>query len=234
MGLIHESHLADCCTPAGHDSTARRETSSTALAEIDSRENPPDVAAIRSAGFALLLETGLPVNVADLIAATDVSPDRSAEIFASMRTHGRAEFDGEGQLVGLAGLTLTPSRHQLTIKGAIRWTWCALDAVGILGALEATGAVRSTDPHTGDTIEIAFVDGHPATDAHLFILSGHTDGNVREDWCPLVNFFTDRRGAEEWVEARGIDGDIVAVAEIVDDASAMWRRVVDPDTPRVC
>ena len=234
MDLIHQSDLADCCTPVCHHSSAGQKTSSTALAEIDAEEPTADVAAIRAAGFALLLDTGLPVNVADLIAATDVSPERSAEIFASMRTRGRAEFDGEGRLVGLAGLTLTPGRHQLTIKGAIRWTWCALDAVGILGALEATGAERSTDPHTGDTIEIAFVDGRPDTDAHLFILSGHTDGNVLEDWCPLVNFFTNRRAAEEWVAAKGFDGDIVAVAEIIDDASAMWRRVVNTDTPRVC
>ncbi len=231
--MIHENEWANCCSPVCHDSNTRPETTSKALAEIDADESAADVAAIRSAGFALLLETGRPVNVADLIAATEVSPERSAEIFASMRTSGRVEFDVRGRLVGLAGLTLTPGRHELSIDGSTRWTWCALDAVGILGALEATGTVASTDPHTGDTIEIAFVDGRPDTDVHLFILSGHTDGNVREDWCPLVNFFTSRRAAQEWVGARGFDGDIVAVAEIVDDASAMWKRVVETAPPQV-
>ena len=234
MAMIHETQLADCCTPVDHDSTARQDTASEALAEIPTEETPADVAAIRSAGFTLLLETGRPVTVADLIAATDVPPDRVAEIFASVRARGRVEFDYEGRLIGLAGLTLTPGRHELTIDGTTRWTWCALDAIGILGALEASGTVTSTDPQMGETIEIEFTDGHPDTDAHLFILGGFGEGNVREEWCPLVNFFSSRRAAEEWVAAEGLEGDVVAVADITPDAAAMWRPVVDLEAPQVC
>ena len=226
---------AACCTvPGDHDSHPREDESLRALDEIRSEEIPADVAAIRAGGFRLLLETGLPVTVDDLVAVTDIPADRVAEIFESVRARGRVEFDAEDRLIGLAGLTLTPGRHELIIDGTKHWTWCALDAVGIFGALEATGTVRSADAQTGAAIEIGFVDGRPDTDAHLFILGGYTEGSVRQDWCPQVNFFTNRQAANRWVAEKGLQGDVVAVAEIADEAATMWQPVVDGDAPQVC
>jgi len=226
----------ECCDASdGQDSISNKGVLSSALHEVLSEEIPAEVAAIRSAGFKLLLETGQPVVVDDLIAATDVSPARAIEIFESVRARGRIEFDAKDRLIGLAGLSLTPSRHEVTINGSKRWTWCALDAIGILGALKATGTVRSDDAQTGDTIRIGFVDGHPDADAHLFILSGFdTNANVREDWCSQVNFFRTRRAAEEWVGANGHEGDILTVAEVAEEAATMWHPVVDVDAPQVC
>jgi alkylmercury lyase len=224
-----------CCSgPDAESNAIRKNDGSAPLEEISGEETPVDVAAIRSAGFNLLLDTGTPVTVDDLIAATDVPADRVAEILESVGARGRVEFDNTGRLIGIAGLSLTPSRHQLTIDGNTRWTWCALDAVGILGALKASATVRSTDPHTGEAIEVAFNDGKPETDTHLFILGGYTDANVREDWCPRVNFFSSRKAAEQWVVAHQLEGDIVAVSEIAADAAEMWRPVVDLEAPQVC
>ncbi len=217
-----------CCGPAASSDSA------TVLDELRGEETPADVAAIRSAAFTLLLDTGEPVSVADLTAATAIAPDRVAEIYESAQARGRVEFDDDGDLIGIAGLSLTPSRHQLTTGDITRWTWCALDAVGILGALGATGTVRSSDPHTGDAIEIEFVDGVPGTDTHIFILGGYADGNVREDWCPRVNFFATLDAARAWVTANNVKGDIVSVADITADAAEMWRPVVDIHAPQVC
>jgi len=224
----------NCCTAAESTEVDSENDAATTLDEIRSEEIPADVAAIRSAGFRLLLDTGTPVTVEDLIAATDIPAESVAEIFDSVSARGRVEFNDQGQLIGLAGLSLTPSRHELTIGGSTRYTWCALDAVGILGALKATGTVRSADPQTGDPIEIEFQHGTPKTNVHLFILGGFSEGNVREDWCPRVNFFTSRQAAEEWVANHSLDGDIVSVADIADDAAAMWRPVVEPDAAQVC
>lgn len=110
----------------------------------------------------------------------------------------------------------------------------SLDAVGILGALEANGTVYSTDPRSGDQIELPFVGGKPEGETTLFILGGYDGGNVVEDWCPLVNFFSTRSAAEAWVEAQGVDGDIVSVAQIASDATDMWRPVVDQTNTPVC
>ncbi len=221
-------------SPGVESDVNRTDDDTAALDEVRSYETPADVAAIRSAGFNLLLDTGVPVTVDDLIAVTDLPSDRVAEIFASVRARGRVEFDDAGRLIGIAGLSLTPSRHEIAIDEKTRWTWCALDAVGILGALQASGTVRSTDPHTGEAIEIAFIDGEPVTDTHLFILGGYTDGNVRENWCPRVNFFSSRRAADQWVAEHQLEGDIVAVSEIAPDAARMWQPVVDLEAPQIC
>ncbi len=219
-----------CCTTADPGAVGGE-----ALEELRREdETPADVAAVRAAGFRLLFETGRPVTVDDLIDATDVPAARVTKIFESVRARGRVEFDDQDRLIGIAGLTLTPGRHELQLDGATRWTWCALDAVGILGALGATGTVRSTDPQTGAAVEIPFVEGRADTDAHLFILDGFTEGNTREDWCPRVNFFASRGAAEQWIGKRNLRGDIVAVSEIVDDAASMWRPVVELDAPQVC
>lgn len=215
------SHCDGCCSPSS--------SVETALDEIRGEPASADVAAVRRAAFELLLERGAPVTTAHLTAATGIERDRVVEICDAADARGRIEFDVDGQLVGIAGLSLTPSRHRLEIGSTTRWTWCALDAVGILGALGATGTVVSSDPHTDDTIEIEFTDGVPDTSAVLFLRDGFSEGNVRASWCPQVNFFANHEAAAAWTGARGVDGDVVAVTAIAAEVAAMWLDVAGGD-----
>jgi Alkylmercury lyase len=57
--------------------------------------------------------------------------------------------DERGDIVGVAGLSVVASRHQLWIVGRQFWTWCACDALGILAALKSDGRVISQSPETG-------------------------------------------------------------------------------------
>ena len=191
----------------------------------------PAVDALRSTGFRLLLHYGLPVDVEHWATESGIDVATLNEIMETSGAKGRVQFDTDGRLVGIAGLTIEPTRHELNVEGTVRWTWCALDAVGILGALEATGTIRSTDPRTEAAIAIDFVQGEPDNEATLFILGGYDGGNVVEDWCPLVNFFATRLDAEEWVTAEGLDGDIVSVSSVASQAAEMWRPVVGNPTP---
>jgi hypothetical protein len=68
----------------------------------------------------------------------------------------------------------------------------------------------------------------------LFILGGYDGGNVIEDWCPIVNFFASRTDADAWVAANDLEGDVVSVAKVAENAAAMWRPVTDPGSPQVC
>ncbi|MFQ5967926.1 MAG: organomercurial lyase [Acidimicrobiia bacterium] len=192
------------------------------------------MAALRSAGFRLLLEQGHPVDQGTWATSAGVDRSTLAEVMNRAGARGRVELDPEGRLTGIAGLSIEPTRHRIHIEGATRWAWCALDAVGILGALGGDGTVHSTDPGTGDQIEITFRNGKPEGDATLFILDGHADVNLKETWCPMVNFFTSRHAAEEWVKDHQLDGEIVSVAGVAEDAAAMWRPVVDQNAPQVC
>jgi alkylmercury lyase len=218
---------ASCCSVPTVDTDE-----ASALGEVKAHEIAPEIAALRSTGFELLLDEGRPIEITEWAEAAGL--DEPTITDALSRHSGRVELDDQGRLLGIAGLTIEPNRHELEIEGQKRWTWCALDSIGIMGALSATGIVRSRDPKTGDAVEIPFTEGTPDADAHLFILGGYDGGNVREEWCPLVNFFTSRDDAETWVAEKGLTGDIVSVLQIAEEAAEMWRPVTDSTAPQVC
>ncbi|MCL1594967.1 MAG: organomercurial lyase [Actinomycetia bacterium] len=191
-------------------------------------DTPPDVTAVRSAGFRLLLRTGEPVTRADWASEAGISDADLQTILERTVARGRVELAEDGSLIGVAGLTVRRTPHRVEIDGATRYTWCALDAVGILGALGVDAAIHSTDPASGEPVVIPFVGGIPSGGASLFILGGYDGGDVVDDWCPLVNFFTSEAAAEEWVAQRDLDGDVVSVVDIAADTASMWRPVVGP------
>ena len=213
---------ASYCTVPPTDQT----DATAALDDVKAHELAPEVAALRTAGFKLLLDHGLPVELDDWAEAAGVDQETIGDVLN--RNAGRVQLDDQGRLLGIAGLTIEPSGHELDINGQKRWTWCALDAVGILGALEATGTIRSTDPRTGATVTIEFMDGQPQGGATIFVLGGYDGGNIREEWCPLVNFFNTRSDAETWVQDNQLNGDILTVRQITGEASEMWQAVTDP------
>ena len=216
---------ASCCTDDQPNATA-------ALADVKAHEVAPEVAALRTTGFRLLLDHGVPVGLDEWADAAGIDQETINDVLN--KNTGRVQLDEQGRLLGIAGLTINPSSHQLDINGTKRWTWCALDAVGILGALEATGTIRSTDPRTGETVTIEFVNGQPQGDATIFILGGYDGGNIREEWCPLVNFFNTRHDAETWVRNNQLTGDILTVHQITGEATEMWQAVTEPTDHPTC
>ncbi len=60
------------------------------------------------------------------------------------------------------------------------------------------------------------------------------DKVLREDWCPLVNFFTSPIDAQAWATDHDHNGDLVSVSDITADATAAWQAVVDDTTPATC
>jgi Alkylmercury lyase len=222
MHTSGDAEAQSCCSGAG--TTAHTDDSPVRL--MSTEEFPATSSAVRAAGFRLLFETGAPVSPTSLAVEAGIDAADLDAALASVRDRGRVEFDENGNLVGIGGLTLTRGRHEFVVNGMSHSTWCALDVVGILGALGATGSVHSTDPHSGEPIEFEYVEGTPTSDVHLFVLSGFEDADVRKDWCPNVNFFASHAGAEAWAAERGLEGDVVAVSTILEDAIAMWNPVV--------
>ncbi|NNF54688.1 MAG: hypothetical protein HKN03_09640, partial [Acidimicrobiales bacterium] len=99
--------------------------------------------------------------------------------------------------------------------------------LGIMGALGASGTIRSTDPHTGDAVVIPVIDGQPGENAAIFIADAY-GGNVRQAWCPLVNLFTSRATAEAWIADHETDGNMFEVTEISESSAELWRPLLEP------
>ena len=140
---------------------------------------------------------------------------------------GSARRDQNDNLVGIAGLSLEPTPHAIEIEGRSFWTWCALDAVGIFTALQATGGVRSKPPDGTNELQIRFTDGSSESEAALFIAGDYDGKDVIESWCSKVNFFSTSHQAELWATEGELDGDVVSISEISEAAGAIWAPVVN-------
>lgn len=230
----HTQTGADCCTTPDLQSEAAgrccttSDAKSEAVAEIKTHEVAPEVAALRAAGFHLLLHGKKPVEQFEWAEAASINPDNLDEVLT--KHAGRIELDEHGRLIGIAGLTIRATTHELDINGEQFWTWCALDAVGILGALEATGTIRSIDPSSKDPVTLTFDNGQVQNDATLFVLSGYDGADIRGEWCPLVNFFNNRTDAESWVKDNRLLGDLITVQEVAPQAADLWRTATHPTT----
>ena len=189
-------------------------------------EMSPELEQLREFGFGLIYETGAPVSMDDLAARSGWSVDHVAATLAEIEEAGRARRDHQGRLVGIAGLSLEPSTHFIEIDGREFWTWCALDAVGIFGALKATGRVLSTPPGSNQQLEIRYENGTTESQHALFLSDGYDGTNVFESWCANVNFFPTVEEAENFATENGLDGDVVAISEVSEMAEAIWAPVV--------
>ena len=186
----------------------------------------PDLMVLRKVGFRLLFGSGEPVSLDALSVETGWEINQLESILNRPDVAGRVQHDEDGNMVGIAGLSVEPTAHEVHLVGKQFWTWCALDAVGILSAMRSTGQVVSTTPGQNDPMSIEFVDGQAMTDHTIFIL-GEVDGtDLYDSWCPNVNFFVTAEDAETWASERGLAGEVAAVDRICEAAGAIWEPVV--------
>lgn len=181
---------------------------------------------LQAAAFALLFEHEHPATEPAIAARAGLDATVVATGLAEIEAKGMLRRDERGDIIGIAGITIEPTRHRIEIGDTIRWTWCALDAVGIIGALGRGGRFTTSVPDTGQQVEIEFsIDGRTSSAAVVFIADGFTDKPVVDNWCPTVNLFPDADGATRWAEMAGVTGQPIAVTELISDAAEMWDHV---------
>jgi len=96
---------------------------------------------VRQVGFALILARQAPIPPAVLAQAMGLPTESVVPVLERLGEAGRIDRDGAGWLTGSAGLSLSVGPHQLTLEGRDFRTWCAYDALGIAGALEANAQI---------------------------------------------------------------------------------------------
>lgn len=182
---------------------------------------------IRRTAFRRLLAGGAPVVPAEVLAELDISDKEGEPALRDLEAGGRIRLAENGDIVGSAGLSVVPSRHRLRIEKRWLWTWCAWDAVGILGALRASGAVRSRDPLGGEPIEVIFSGGVPEpNEAVVFRAVDEGYLSKHDEYCPLTNLFHDGTAAPAWADKNGIRGTVLAVQQASIEAALDWRPLV--------
>jgi alkylmercury lyase len=182
---------------------------------------------VSAAAFRLLLDTGVPVQAERLAAEAALEPGEVEDALRELDARGRVCRDEAGSVVGAAGLSVVPTAHRIEIDGGVRWTWCAMDALGILAALGGGGRIESRSPGSGTPITVQFEDGAPlASDAVLLVPERREYRSLVEELCPLLNLFESRSAGEAWIERSGVPG----VLRTLDDAAARygdhWRGLL--------
>jgi len=181
---------------------------------------------LQAAAFALLFEHDHPATKSDIAERAGLDTPEVTAGLVDLETKGMLRRDERGEIVGIAGLTIEATQHRIEIGGTTRWTWCALDAVGIIGALGRGGRFTTSVPDTGQRVVVELSeDGHTDSAAVVFIADGFTDKPVVDNWCPTVNLFPSAAAANDWATTAGVTGRPITVAELLPSAAEMWGHV---------
>ena len=184
---------------------------------------------VRTTAFLEILATGQPWDRA-MAGDLGIDPTSVRAAIEHLVEVGRARTDEGARVTAAAGLSTDPTAHHVLIGSAPRWTNCAYDALGILGALGADGVIATSSPATGAPIHVLFDQGRPVgSEAVLFLADQSCCSRPNEDWCPNVNLFEDRSSAERWGEERGVAGRVVSLEEGTELGAAEWRSLVDKE-----
>jgi len=162
------------------------------------------------------LVEGQPVSAERLAAVANVPIELVTLLFEQGKALG-GEWDAEGRLVGNV-LTLIPTQHHFRVGGKELYTWCSLDAMHLPGLLGQTAEVASTDPISGEKIQLTVPPDkaptyQPSGTVLSIVLSGGDRGGPQSPLCRQMHFFASRETAEVWVKKHP-DAAIMSVEEV--------------------
>ena len=179
---------------------------------------------VRAAAFRLLLDAGQPATVTSVAESAGVDVATTIEVLEGFAKTGNVSFVGD-QVVGVAGLSVEPTQHRIELAAGRRWSWCALDAVGIVGAI-GDGVIHSeiADRHVQLQVEDGEVE---STNLAVFVADGYGMTSAVDQWCPLVNFFPTIESATAWAEETGVAGRSIPVTAIASQLIERWRSVLN-------
>jgi len=180
---------------------------------------------IQATALQTLLQTVQPISVDNLAKTMETSAVTISSRVDELRQLGQVCLDSDGYIIGAVGLSLTPTRHELSIDGTRYWAWFAFDVIGIFEALHVSGSVRSLDPFSNEILQLEFVDGTPQDQSLVVFMADPPKGDsVCNSWCSKVNFFSSVESAEAWSQANGGLGSLVSVGNLVPVAREVWSR----------
>lgn len=183
---------------------------------------PRAVTAVQQYGLEALVR-GSVATVADIAVRARLTVDEVGRGIDGLVRAGRIELDGDS-VIGVAGLTETPTIHHVELPDASRHTWCALDAIGIPAALGLDAAIITTCRHCGTELSVTVRDGGARAEqpVRLFCPTGACD-NVRTDFCAAANLFCGQGHLSSWrADNPGAQGVELDLDETVELGHAIW------------
>jgi hypothetical protein len=190
---------------------------------------PTDTVAeqVRGAAFRRLLQTSTPATAGQIADDLDLPEHHIQVAIADLNGQGWLRLDTHGHVVGSAGLSVHPDRHQIELDGTKFWTWCAYDILGIFAALRATGTAHSTTPDGGPPLQIRFRDGRPEPTTLVLFLPDDDSAacctSMYDQWCPNSNLFHTAEAASFWAAAHHVTGTALTLSDAAELGEQRWR-----------
>jgi alkylmercury lyase len=176
---------------------------------------------IAKEAFRILLSEAAPQSTSDLAERVGADKRLVEQVLSDLQRIGRAEVNGD-RLLGVYGLTLKPTRHRLSLRGATYFTWCAFDIVGIPAALGESAEVASECAHCRAALSFAMTDGEPpALPLVVSWLSASCD-SIRDQFCPTVNFYCDQSHYEDALRAVRAPDSFLTLQQAAEMGRANW------------
>ena len=177
---------------------------------------------LREAAFALLLAHERPVTIAELAHALGQASDTIGSIADRLDGAGWLDRDADGHITGSAGLSLTHGAHKVAIAGRMFRTWCAYDALGIVGALRTVGLIETTCAVCERTIRIPIRRGLPPPDRpeRLWLADGGAD--LRTDFCTPTVLLCSAAHGVTWAKDHDNRGQLLDLATATALGSKAW------------
>jgi alkylmercury lyase len=147
--------------------------------------------------------TGQAVSPVDIAVASGAA---QAQVANRLDAWPAVFRDEQGRVVGFWGLTVSEMPpHQIEVRGARLWTWCAWDALFLPQLLGTTVQVRSVCPVSQETIELRVAPDRVESASPVGVMvsflqpDGQFDSDVITSFCHFVHFFASRALGERWV-----------------------------------
>ena len=117
------------------------------------------------------------------------------------------EFDPEGNIVGLAGMTLKPTQHRFVLDGRTLYNWCGLDGLMFAPLLKQAARLESLCPGSGTEIRITVTpEGVEHVEPASAVLSvvvprvtAKSCDEARGLFCDFSHFFSSPEAASSWL-----------------------------------
>jgi hypothetical protein len=181
----------------------------------------PSARKIAAAGFVALWNERAP-HPEELLPG---SPGQARQATAELVARGRAEVDDNGRIVGIHGLTLRETRHDLLHAGRLHRTWCAFDAIGIPAALAIDAEAHSTCPACGDGLQVPIEGGHPVPSNIVLWLPSPTVRHLMTDFCAAADLYCGRDHLEQRIDPTRQPGEILKLAAAAALGQSLWADV---------
>ncbi|MFQ5640384.1 MAG: organomercurial lyase [bacterium] len=169
-----------------------------------------------------LVAEGQPVSTEHIekVASEQDLPTEAALSFINQLS----EFDDDGNIIGIFGLSQRDHPHRFRVDGKTFSTWCAWDALFLPSMLKKTAQVESNCPATKETVHVTVtpdrIKSVEPAGAVVSIILPDSQKNALESveavwraFCCHVHFFGSAEAAKRWFAGKDDEIALLSIEE---------------------